>query len=123
MSSLLNLPTLRWQRNALAGNGFEMALTSMCLRVEEPDGRTVAEYRIRDEAVEFRKLPLIEDRWEWHRLTAEELANHVNRKTVVAQWLMRRLGWRRLLRACVHEQTLQYFDMVDSISRRNCRAA
>ena len=96
-----------------------MALTPTCLRVEESDGRTVAEYRIRDEAVEVRKLPLLEDGWEWHQLTAEELANHVSRKTVVAQWLMRRLGWRRLLRACVHQQTLQYFDMVESTINRH----
>jgi hypothetical protein len=50
-----------------------MAFTPMCLRVEDPNGRTVAEYRIRDEAVEVRRLPLMEDGCEWHRLTAEEL--------------------------------------------------
>jgi hypothetical protein len=95
-----------------------MALTPMCLRVEEPDGHSIAEYRIRDEAVEVRQLPLIEDEWEWHRLTAEELATHVSRNTAVAQWLMRRLGWRRLLRACIPEQTPQHFDIVEIARER-----
>ncbi len=37
------------------------------------------------------------------RLTPEQLSIHVERNTVVAQWLERRLGWRRLLQACVDQ--------------------
>lgn len=83
-----------------------MELTPMCLRVEDPDGRTVAEYRIREEEVEVRHLPLFDsDENEWYRLTTEDLTSHVSRNTAVAEWLTRRLGWRRLLRLCVNKQS------------------
>jgi hypothetical protein len=39
-----------------------------------------------------------------HRLTPQQLSTHVERNTVVAQWLERRLGWRRLLQACVSQE-------------------
>jgi hypothetical protein len=96
-----------------------MALTPISLRVEDPDGRTVAEYRIHDEAVEVRHLPLLADAEdEWYQLTPEDLTSHVSRNTPVAQWLTRRLGWRRLLRACLNEREL-YLDRLDSpVERR-----
>ena len=96
-----------------------MELTPMCLRVEDPDGRTVAEYRIRDEEVEVRHLPVsTEDEDEWYLLTAEDLTSHVSRNTAVAQWLTRRLGWRRLLRLCVDRQSLYLLDMAEKQTDR-----
>ena len=83
-----------------------MELTPMCLRVEDSDGRTVAEYRIREEQVEVRHLRLSDsDENEWYRLTNEDLTSHVRRNPAVAEWLTRRLGWRRLLRLCVDKQS------------------
>src|SRR5947207_3060179 len=78
-----------------------MALTPVCLRLETPDGRAVEEYCIHDGEVEARLLlGDARDDHEWHQLTPEQLIDHVNRDTVVAQWLKRRLGWQPLLRAC-----------------------
>ncbi len=84
-----------------------MATLLMHLRLETSDG--IEEYRIRNGDIEVRQLqyPAEEDRV-WYRLTAEELKEHVNRNTVVAQWLKRRMGWRPLLRACVAEQNLYH---------------
>jgi hypothetical protein len=96
-----------------------MELTPTCLRVEDPDGRTVAEYRIRDEEVEVRHLPLsTDDEDEWYQLTAGDLTSHVSRNTAVAQWLTRRLGWRRLLRLCVDRQSLCLLDMAEKRADR-----
>ena len=82
----------------------------MSLRLEAVDGSAVEEYPIHDGDVEVRKLrqPVEEIRHGvvWHRLTAGQLSSHVYGNTVVAQWLQRRLGWRRLLRACVDEPHL-----------------
>ncbi len=87
-----------------------MSLIPMSLRLEAGDGSAVEEYRIHDGDVEVRKLrqPVEEIRHGvvWHRLTAGQLSSHVYGNTVVAQWLQRRLGWRRLLQACVDEQYL-----------------
>ena len=58
------------------------------------------EYRIRDGSVEVRDVD--PDRTaDWQRLTPRQLSRHVESNTVVAQWLEHRLGWRRLLQACV----------------------
>jgi hypothetical protein len=81
----------------------------MCLRVEDPNRSAGEEYRIRDGQVQVRSLHQAKEDDGWHRLTAEQLADHVNRNSVVAQWLKHRLGWRRLLRACVAEQYLHDF--------------
>jgi hypothetical protein len=89
----------------------------MHLRLEAADG--IEEYRVHNGDVEVRQLqyPIEEDRV-WYRLTAEELKRNVDRNTVVAQWLIRRLGWRRLLRACVAEQNLYHFDEAESTANR-----
>ena len=91
-----------------------MSLIPMSLRLEAGDGSAVEEYRIHDGDVEVRKLrqPVEEIRHGvvWHRLTAGQLSSHVYGNTVVAQWLQRRLGWRRLLQACVDQQD-QYADI------------
>lgn len=84
-----------------------MALTSTHLRVEAADGSAAEEYRIHEESIEVRNLR--PSGWNvdgevWHRLTAEQLSAHVDRSTVVAHWLERRFGWRRLIRACVYPE-------------------
>lgn len=90
-----------------------MALTATHLRLESADGVS-EEFRISNGYAEARHLQhdSTED-YEWHRLGPEQIADHVNRNTVVAQWLMRRLGWRRLLRACVREESVHYLEMMD----------
>jgi hypothetical protein len=51
-------------------------------------------------------------------LAAEDLKGHVDRNTVVAQWLKRRMGWRPLLRACAAEQNLYDLDRAESTADR-----
>ena len=94
-----------------------MAQTPISLRLEAPDG--IEEYRIRDGEVEVRQLqhPVEEDRM-WYRLTPEELTVHVNRNTIVAKWLTHRMGWRRLLRACVADQNLFQYEPAETPTRR-----
>ena len=86
-----------------------MSLGSMRLRLESGDGSPEKEYRIEDGNVEVRTLDPEggspgRTRSVWWRLTPEQLSVHVERNTVVAQWLERRLGWRRLLQACVGQE-------------------
>ena len=79
----------------------------MSLRLEAADGTAIEEYRIDRGTVEVRRLSdLTDDAAGWRRLTPAQLKDHVNRKTLLAQWLERRLGWRRLLRACLDEENL-----------------
>ena len=90
---------------ALAGKrGTQtMALVPNRLRLE--DSKRAEEYRIRERYVEVRELhfPAQDDESsaDWHLLTPQELADHIHANSVVAQWLQRRLGWRRLLQASV----------------------
>jgi hypothetical protein len=72
------------------------------------DGSRTREYRVIGNQVETRKLGptskfdlSIDDSW-WP-LTPAQLSSHVMRNTAVARWLEYRMGWRRLLRACVGE--------------------
>ncbi len=86
-----------------------MSLGSMRLRLESGDGSAAKEYRIEDGNVEGRTLDPEGGSHRrtgsvWWRLTPEQLSIHVERNTVVAQWLERRLGWRRLLQACVGQE-------------------
>jgi hypothetical protein len=88
-----------------------MALEHMHLRLETTDGSNAEEYRIYDGQVEVRQLQCCsDDDYCWHRVTPEQLTAHVNAKTVVAEWLKRRMGWRHLLRACLAEQDLYLFE-------------
>lgn len=93
-----------------------MTLIPISLRLEAPDG--IEEYRIRAGEVEVRQLqhPVEEDRV-WCRLTPEELSAHVKRNTVVAKWLTHRMGWRRLLRACVGDQNLFPYEQAETTTR------
>ena len=59
-------------------------------------------YRIQDGNVEVRNLDSGPDSESgWWRLSPQQISTHVERNTVVARWLERRMGWRRLLQACV----------------------
>lgn len=82
-----------------------MALIPMNLRLESADDSAGEEYRIYDGEVEVRNLPSHREgagrTGAWHRLTPGQLSTHVQRNTVVAKWLQRRLGWQRLLQKCV----------------------
>ena len=95
-----------------------MALIPTHLRLEAETG-SAEEYRICDELIEVRELqsPSGENS-EWHQLTPEQLTDHVKRNTVVAQWLERRLGRRRLVRACLGEQTLYSFGIAENTADR-----
>jgi hypothetical protein len=78
------------------------------LRLESGDGSQAKEYRIEDGNVEVRTLDpeggSVRGTGVWWRLTPEQLSFHVKGNSVVAQWLERRLGWRRLLQACVGQE-------------------
>jgi hypothetical protein len=86
-----------------------MALLPMSLRLEAADGSGGEEYRIHDGEIEVRKLGQrveeIRHGVVWHRVTPGELSSHVHENTVVAQWLERRIGWRRLLWACANQES------------------
>lgn len=86
-----------------------MPLTPSYLRLEAADGCPREEYRIRGGQVEARDLQQ-DFHADWIALTPEQLREHVEHKTVLAQWLERRLGWRGLLRACVDECNLEFLD-------------
>jgi hypothetical protein len=82
----------------------------MHLRLESGNGSPAKEYRIEDGSVEVRMLDpegvsVRRAGNVWKRLTPEQLSHHVERNTVVAQWLERRLGWRQLLQACVGQES------------------
>ena len=80
----------------------------MQLCLEAADGSATKQYRVDNGKAEVRTLRSHNgyDSPEsgWHRLTPQQLSTHVERNTVVAQWLERRLGWRRLLQACVSQE-------------------
>jgi hypothetical protein len=78
------------------------------LRIDPGDGSPVVDYRIENGFVEKRTLETgaegsTEGEKGWQRLTPEELGSHVLVDTVVARWLSRRMGIRRLIRACTQD--------------------
>ncbi len=83
-----------------------MAQENVRLRLEARNGSATKEYRVDQGRIEVRTWHS-RDGYDaensWQELNAEEVSNHVERNTVVARWLERRLGWRRLLQACVSE--------------------
>ena len=91
------------ENNASGKKGVLMGLTLACLRIEGAE-----EYRLCDGEVEVRQhhAAIAGKKRNWRRVTSAELRNHVNRNTVVAQWLTHRLGWRPLLWACLADQDL-----------------
>jgi len=75
------------------------------LLIDPCDGSPVVDYRIENGGVESRTLEAAErgttTEKRWQRLTPEQLSSHVMADSVVAQWLRRRMGVPRLIRACV----------------------
>lgn len=65
------------------------------LRIESENGSAAIDYRIEKNRVESRRLNT-----GWRRLASEEISSHVMANTVVAEWLRRRMGLHKLLRAC-----------------------
>ena len=63
----------------------------------------VKEYRINKSGkIEARILDCgSEQEGDWREVSSEQLSSQVISNTAVARWLEHRLGWRRLLRACV----------------------
>jgi hypothetical protein len=94
----------------------------MRLRLEAENGTAATEYRIDDGNVEVRNLhpPGSHDSAEnsWQRLTPEQLSTQVEHNTVVAQWLERRLGWRRLVQACSNQETQHWRTADDDADRQ-----
>lgn len=93
----------------MANKRCSMSLVSVRLILESGDGSPAREYRLEDGNVEVRTLDpaggSVRSAWSvWSQLTPEQLRIHVERNTVVAQWLERRLGWRRLVQACVDQE-------------------
>ena len=87
-------------------------------RLELADGHAAEEYRLHQQNIEVRRLQPNQSDVVWHRLTADEIASHVKRNTVVARWLERRLGWRRLLWACQPEDSADESQSPDQVSRQ-----
>ena len=86
-----------------------MLVDNVPFRLDSIDGSPAKEYRVKDGNVEVRTLDPegSSDRHTengWWRLTPEQLSIHVERNSVVAQWLEHRLGWRCLLQACVGQE-------------------
>lgn len=72
------------------------------LRIDANDGSRAIDYRIEDgrvEHVEHREMAAAERAIEaqWQRLTHQQLTSHVMANTVVAQWLVGRLGLHSLV--------------------------
>ena len=84
-----------------------MAYDNVRLRLESPNDSAAREYRVNNGIVETRRQT--ESRFaaeiSWHRLTPQQLSDHVKRSDVVSKWLEYRIGWRRLLNMCVAEET------------------
>ncbi len=90
-------------------NQLVMPSGSSTLRLEAVTGDPMLEYRIDNGKIEVRKFQpqySNDPEPEWQAMKPEQLRMHVERKTVVAEWLKRRLGWRRLLRACLGDSEL-----------------
>ncbi len=96
-----------------------MAEKNVRLRLEAENGLATQEYRVDDGKVEVRSLHprsgYAPPETSWHRLTAQQLRTHVERNTAVAQWLERRIGWRRLLQACVSQQPHEWAPAEDRV--------
>ena len=90
-------------RLAFVGAGTVTMLTCNKLLVDPCDGSPVVDYRIEDGHVESRiwgATAGIATEKHWQILTPEQLSSHVMSNTVVARWLLGRLGAHRLVRAC-----------------------
>lgn len=84
------------------------------LRIESSDSSPATEYRIDSGSIQVRTLTSGSGNGVWRTLTPFKLRGHVERNTVVAQWLQHRIGWRRLLLACVAEEAQSAESRADS---------
>jgi hypothetical protein len=71
------------------------------LCIESGDGSPAREYRVMNGSVQGRTLAADDAKSVWRTLTPFNLRGHVERNAALAQWLKHRIGWRRLLLACV----------------------
>jgi hypothetical protein len=81
-----------------------MLIHDQRLRIDCSGDSRAREYRIDNGSVQVRTLASDGAKSVWRTLTPGKLSEHVEQNTVVAQWLEHRMGWRRLLLACVGEQ-------------------
>jgi len=77
------------------------------MRLFQPDHSEAKEYRVTEAGkIETR---ILESKYgrskDWSELSSAEVSSHVMRNTAVARWLEQNLGWRRLLWACVGEDS------------------
>lgn len=73
------------------------------LRIDPGDGSPIVDYRIENDHVDCRVADAAADgelEPQWQRLTPEQITAHVMADTVVARWLLRRMGLYQLMRAC-----------------------
>ena len=98
-----------------------MGQVPITLLLQNVGGSATEEYRVIDGEIQIRELsPNRPDKnSKWRILNSEKLIAHVEKNTIVSQWLRQRLGWRGLLRACVADQHRLYGDAGD----KNPRAA
>jgi len=73
-----------------------LACNKLC--IDPCDGSPVLDFRIENGCVESRTR--IDTTQRWQQLTPKQLTSHVMSNTVVAQWLLGRMGVHRLVRAC-----------------------
>ena len=91
------------------------------LRIDPGDGSPATEYRVEDDHVECRQRPADASgaaKKPWQPLTSEQISSHIMSDTVVAYWLRRRMGFRRLLRACNPESSFVNNEIPDRSNRR-----
>jgi hypothetical protein len=86
------------RRFALVGRGRCPMLACNKLCIDPCDGSPVLDFRIENGCVE--SCTRIDTTQRWQQLTPEQLTSHVMSNTVVAQWLLGRMGVHRLVRAC-----------------------
>jgi hypothetical protein len=92
------------------------------LRIDAGDGSPVVDYRIENGRVASRVAEAAADgeiEQQWQQLTPEEISAHVTAGTVVAHWLLRRMGFYRLMRACTPDYSPPGNDVQDHRQRTN----
>lgn len=74
------------------------------LCIDPGNGSPALEYRVEENRIECRVVETGPEKSEiekpWKAVSSQELSSHVMSGTVVAHWLQRRIGYRRLLLAC-----------------------
>ena len=74
------------------------------LCIDPGDGSPALEYRVEENRIESRVVEPGPEKSNiekpWITLSSQELSSHLMSGTIVAHWLQRRIGYRRLLRAC-----------------------